>query len=137
MIYLSVVSREGGAYDRGVLPLILGVRGLSPGKIWKVVVPEKHFKLVLGVKISGLNLILKASLKYFVQYFASISAYTTGTVAGIQSKKKGNDQEVTKYLINDCELVYGLQTVYPGPLKRVQGSLRICRDGSMSTFSEP
>ena len=52
-------------------------------------------------------------------YFASISAYT-GTVAGIQSKKKGNDQELTKYLINDCssfwsmrvsELVYGLQTM--------------------------
>ena len=54
-----------------------------------------------------------------MQYFASISAYT-GTVAGIQSKKKGNDQELTAYLINDCssfwilcvcELVYGLQTV--------------------------
>ena len=36
-----------------------------------------------------------------MQYFASISAYT-GTVAGIQSKKKGNDQELTKYLISDC-----------------------------------
>ena len=74
---------------------------------------------------------MKASLTYFMQYFASILAYT-GTVAGIQSKKKGNDQELTKYLINDCcffwsmrvcELVYGLQTmlslaqIYPGPLK--------------------
>ena len=54
-----------------------------------------------------------------MQYFASISAYT-GTVAGIQSKKKNNDQELTKYLINDCscfwficvcELVNGLQTM--------------------------
>ena len=54
-----------------------------------------------------------------MQYFASISAYT-GTVSGIQSKKKGNDRELTKYLINDCssfwgmhvcELVYGLQTM--------------------------
>ena len=54
-----------------------------------------------------------------MQYFASISA-DTGTVSGIQSKKKGNDQELTKYLINDCssfwsmhvcELVYGLQTM--------------------------
>ena len=54
-----------------------------------------------------------------MQYFASISAYT-GAVAGIQSKKKGNDQELTKYLINDCssfwsmrvcELAYGLQTM--------------------------
>ena len=51
-----------------------------------------------------------------MQYFASISAYT-GAVAGMQSKKKGDDQELTKYLINDCssfwsmrvcELVYGL-----------------------------
>ena len=54
-----------------------------------------------------------------MQYFASISAYT-GTVKNIQSKKKGNDQELTKYLINECssfwsirvcELVYGLQTM--------------------------
>ena len=56
-----------------------------------------------------------------MQYFASISAYY-GAVAGIQSKKKGNDQELTKYLINDCssfwsmrvcELVYGLQLCCP------------------------
>ena len=54
-----------------------------------------------------------------MQYFASISAYT-GTVAGIRSKRKGNDQELTNYLINDCssfwsmlvcEMVYGLQTM--------------------------
>ena len=69
-----------------------------------------------------------ASLTYFMQYFASVSAYT-GTVTGIQSKKKGNGQELTKYLINDCsffgvcELVYGPQSmlslaqVHPGPLK--------------------
>ena len=54
-----------------------------------------------------------------MQYFASVSAYT-GIVARMQSKTKGNDQELTKYLINDCssfwiirvcELVYGLQIV--------------------------
>ena len=55
-----------------------------------------------------------------MQYFVSFSAYT-GIIAGIQSKKKGNDQELTKYLlINDCssfwficvcELVYSLQTM--------------------------
>ena len=64
-----------------------------------------------------------------MQYFASILAYT-GAVAGIQRKRKamiwhtkktkGNDQDLTKYLINDCSsfwimrvcvLVYGLQTV--------------------------
>ena len=38
---------------------------------------------------------------YFMKYFASILAYT-GVVAGIQRKKKGNDQDLTKYLINDC-----------------------------------
>ena len=38
---------------------------------------------------------------YFMQYFASILAYT-GAIAGIQRKKKGNDQDLTKYLINDC-----------------------------------
>ena len=36
-----------------------------------------------------------------MQYFASSLAFT-GTVDGIQSKKKGNDQDLTKYLINDC-----------------------------------
>ena len=36
-----------------------------------------------------------------MQYFASILAYT-GAIAGIQRKKKGNDQDLTKYLINDC-----------------------------------
>ena len=44
----------------------------------------------------------------------------TGAIAGIQRKKKDNDQDLTKYLINDCSsfwimrvcvLVYGLQTV--------------------------
>ena len=66
--------------------------------------------------MSGFKLILKASLTYFMQYFASILAYT-GAIAGIQRKKKGNDQDLTKYLINDCSssgvcvLVYGLQTV--------------------------
>ena len=72
-----------------------------------------------GFPLSFRGLNLKASLTYFMQYFASISAYT-GTVAGIQSKMKGNDGELTKYLINDCrsfwsmpvcELVYGPQTM--------------------------
>ena len=77
-------------------------------------------------------------------------------------KKNGNDQDLTKYFINAlsglCVLVYGLQTVlslaqsepYPPlplqknvyspphtpPQKRTEGSLCICRDGSVSTFSE-
>ena len=90
------------------------------------------------------NLILKASLTYFMQYFDSILAYT-GSVAGIQ-RKKGNDQDLTKYLINDggsfwtmhvCVLVYGLQTVLSLAQKKwAQGSLCICRDGSVSTISE-
>ena len=82
-----------------------------------------------------------------MQYFASILAYT-----GIQRKKKGNDQDLIKYLINDCSssglcvyacVVYGLQIVLslaqsvPWAQKKwAQGSLCICRDGSVSTFSE-
>ena len=51
--------------------------------------------------------------QFDMQYLASILAYT-GAVAGIH-----NDQDLTKYLINDCSsfriirvcvLVYGLQT---------------------------
>ena len=51
-----------------------------------------------------------------MQYFASISDYT-GTVAGIQSKKKGNGQDLTKYLISDCSssgcLLYNLSNFRP------------------------
>ena len=36
---VSGVSREGGEYERGLPPFIF-----SPGKIWKVVVPENHFQ---------------------------------------------------------------------------------------------
>ena len=72
------------------------------------------------VKIAGFKLDFESQfdLHFSMQYFASVSALT-GTVAGIQSKKKGNDQEFTKYLINDCGyswiicvcgLFYGLQT---------------------------
>ena len=66
-----------------------------------------------------------------MQYVASILAYT-GAIAGIQRKKKGNDQDLTKYLINDyssaglcvyaCKfMVYKLccplRRVYPGRKK--------------------
>ena len=62
--------------------------------------PEKRFEACFGSKCQVSNLILKASLTYFMQYFASILAYS-GAVAVIQ-RKKGNDQDLTKYLINDC-----------------------------------
>ena len=65
----------------GVSPKGESMRGVSPshiGKIWDIVVPEK-------CQVS--NLILKASLAYFMQYFASILAYT-GAVADIQRKRK-------------------------------------------------
>ena len=67
-------------------------------------------------------------------------------------KKKSNDQELTKYLINNCGFfldyagvrcsVWSTKCVVPcaectlGQNQRAQGRLRICRDGSMSTFSE-
>ena len=46
-------------------------------------------------------LIWKASWTYIMQHFALISAYS-GAVAGKQSKRKCNDQELMKYLINNC-----------------------------------
>ena len=62
------------------------------------------------------------------------------------SKKKYNDQELTKYLINVCGPSFhavfflstncALQRVYHGPTKMCPGSLHICRDGSVSTLSE-
>ena len=92
---------------------------------------EAAFFSLFVVKVSGFKLNFESQFDISKQYFASISAYT-GIVAGIQSKQKGNDQELTKYLINDCssfwsmrvcELAYGLQTIlslaqrHPGPLK--------------------
>ena len=80
--------------------------------------PEKRFKAWFRSKCQVSNLILKASLTYIMQYFALILA-DTGAVAG-KVKRKGNDQELMKYLINNCVsfwiihvcmLVYGLQTV--------------------------
>ena len=50
-------------------------------------VPEKRFKACFKPKCLVSNLILKASLTYFMQYFASILAYT-GAVAGIQRTRK-------------------------------------------------
>ena len=87
-----------------------------------------------------------------MQYFVSISAYT-GTVAGKQSKKKDNDQELTKYFINNCGSFWIMrvcmlfyekskiplslpQSVPWAPNKWGQSSLCICRDGSGSRFSE-
>ena len=63
-------------------PLILGVR-----KIREIVVPERRFKACFRSKCQVSNLILKASLTYLMQYFASVLA-NTGAVAGIQRKRK-------------------------------------------------
>ena len=51
--------------------------------------------------MSGFKLNFESQFDHFMQYFATSLAFT-GSVAGIQSKKKGNDQDLTKYLINDC-----------------------------------
>ena len=78
----------------------------------------ERFKAWFRSKCPVSNLILKASLTCIMQYFALISA-DTGAVAG-KVKRKGKDQELMKYLINNCVsfwiirvcmLVYGLQTV--------------------------
>ena len=51
--------------------------------------------------MSGFKLNFESQSDILMQYFASVLAYT-GAIAGIQRKKKGNDQDLTKYLINDC-----------------------------------
>ena len=67
---VSGVSLKGGEYERG--------------KLW---CRRSVFKACFRLKCLVSNLILKASLTYFMQYFASILAYT-GAVAGIQRKRK-------------------------------------------------
>ena len=81
-------------------------------------VPEKRFYSLFGSTFQVSNLILKASLKYFIQYFASVLAYTSA-VAGIPSTRKA-----VIYLINNnyCgfsrtmrSCVRHLRRVSPGP----------------------
>ena len=56
---------------RGGVPLSYrGSGGSPPGKIWEIVVPEKRFQACLRSKCQVSNLILKASLTYFLEYFA-------------------------------------------------------------------
>ena len=73
---------------RGGLPFSFRGLGGDPrekfGKLW---CRRSVFKACFRSKCLVLNLILKASLTYFMQYFASILAYT-GAVAGIQRKRK-------------------------------------------------
>ena len=85
---VSGISLKGGEYERGVSPSHLGGPGEIPrekfGKLW---CRRSVFKACFRLKCLVSNLILKASLTYFMQYFASILAYT-GAVAGIQKKRK-------------------------------------------------
>ena len=62
------------------------------------------FEACFRSKCQVSKLISKASLTYFMQYFASILVYT-GAVAGIQ-RKKSNHQDLTMYLINDCSSLW-------------------------------
>ena len=74
------------------------------------------FLSLFYVKMSGFKLNFESQFDILYAIFCFNLAYT-GARAGIQRKKKGNDQDLTKYLINDCSsaglcvLVYGLQTV--------------------------
>ena len=72
-------SRKGGECERGSPP-----RTENFGKLW---CRRSVFQVCFRSKCRVSNLILKASLTYFMQYFASILAYT-GAVAGIQRKRK-------------------------------------------------
>ena len=86
MVYAVLAAR--GESMRGGLPLSYrGSRGISPGeKFGKLWCRKNVFQACFRSKFQVSNLILKASLTYFMQYFASILAYT-GAVAGIQRKR--------------------------------------------------
>ena len=81
----AALAARGGEYERGCPLSYRGSGGDAPGKIWELMVPEKRFYACFRSKCPVSNFNLKASLTYFLQYFASISAYT-GDVAGIQRK---------------------------------------------------
>ena len=73
--------------DQDLMKYLINDCSSPPGKFWEIVVPEKRFKACFRSNCLVSNLILKASLTYFMQYFALILAYT-GAVAGIQRKRK-------------------------------------------------
>ena len=84
---VSGVSRKGESM-RGGLPLSYrGPGGDPPKNFGKLCCRRSIFEACLRSKCQVSNLILKASLTHFMQYFASSLAYT-GAVAGIQRKRK-------------------------------------------------
>ena len=112
---------------RGGLPL--SYRGISPGKNLGNCGAGEAFLSLFLVKMSGFKLNFESHFDILYAIFCfNFSLYWC--FSWHTKKKKGNDQDLTKYLINDCSsfwimrvcvLVYGLQTVlyllcrlYPG-----------------------
>ena len=82
-------------------PSHMGVRGISPGKKMGNCGAGEAFLSLFYVKMSGFKLNFESQFDILYAIFCFNLAYT-GARAGIQRKKKGNDQDLTKYLINDC-----------------------------------
>ena len=61
-------------------------------KIWKIVAPDKRFYSLFWFKFSGFKLNFESQFDILYTIFCF----------NIRSEKKGNDHELTKYLINDC-----------------------------------
>ena len=109
---------------RGGLPLSYRGPGGDPPKIfWEIVVPEMHFSSLFEVKMSGYKLNFESQFDTLYAIFCfKFSLYWC--CSWHTKKKKGNDQDLTKYLINDCSsfwfMVYKLccllrSVPYPPP----------------------
>ena len=87
---------------RGGLPLSYrGPGGDPPEKIWEIVVPEKRFLSLFKVKMSGFKLNFESQFDILNAIFCfNFSLYWC--CSWHTMKKKGNDKDLTKYLINDC-----------------------------------
>ena len=78
-----------------------GPGGDPPGKNWEIVVPEKHFLSLFEVKMSGFKLNFESHFDtLYAMFCLNFSLYWCCSLH--TKKKKGNDQDLTKYLINDC-----------------------------------
>ena len=78
-----------------------GSGGYPPGKKMGNCGAGEAFLSLFYVKMSGFKLNFKSQFDILYAIFCFNLAYT-GARPGIQRKKKGNDQDLTKYLINDC-----------------------------------
>ena len=107
---LSGASRKGGEYERGRPPQMKNLGNSGAGEV---------FLSLFLVKMSAFKLNFESHFDILYAIFCfNFSLYWC--CSWHTKKTKGNDQDLTKYLINDCSsywimrvcvLVYGLQTM--------------------------